>query len=311
MKKTKPAWSQKNSHVIIFSLMKKITELFQQKKHTFSFELFPPKTEQGYQKLLETIRLLAELEPDFISVTYGAGGGSREKTLDIVEHIQKTHEIIGVAHLTCVCHTTDEIKNILAEIKQRGIQNVLALRGDPPKDNPHWQPGVDHFKYSCELCQFICDHFQDYFGIGVAGFPEGHVLCPDREMDARYLKTKIDAGADYVITQLFFDNKDYFEYVQRLRKLGVNVRIIPGIIPITDYPGLINFCKVCGASVPQKIHEIFQPIQNDKTATLAQGIQWALRQCCELLQGGAPGLHFYTLNKVSPVDVILKEIRKT
>ena len=290
--------------------MKKITELFQQKKKTFSFELFPPKTEQGYQKLLETIHSLAQLQPDFISVTYGAGGGSREKTLDIVEYIQKTHTIVGVAHLTCVCHIKEEIKNILTEIKRRGIRNVLALRGDPPKDHPDWQPGVDNFQYSCELCQFIRDHFQDYFEIGVAGFPEGHVLSPDREMDARYLKTKIDAGADYVITQLFFDNQDYFEYVKRLKRLDVTARIIPGVIPITDYQGLVNFCKVCGASIPEKVHTIFSPIQNDKEATLKAGIEFAIEQCKELLAGGAPGLHFYTLNKVSPGDVILKEARE-
>ena len=290
--------------------MKKITEVFQQKEKTFSFELFPPKTEAGYQKLLETIGRLVELQPDFISVTYGAGGGSREKTIDIVEHIQKNHATIGVAHLTCVCHTKKEIKNILTEIKNRGIQNVLALRGDPPKDHPRWQPGPENFKYSCELCAFIRDLFQNYFGIGVAGFPEGHVLCPNRELDAQYLKTKIDAGADYVMTQLFFNNQDYFDYVKRLQKLGVTARIIPGIIPITDYNGLVNFCKVCGASVTEEVHKIFAPLQNDKEAALQAGIDFAVQQCRELLDGGAPGLHFYTLNKLSPVDVILKEARK-
>lgn len=290
-------------------VMKKITNLFQQKEKTFSFELFPPKTEAGYQKLLETITSLVELKCDFISVTYGAGGGSREKTLDIVDYIQKTHNTTGVAHLTCVCHTKEEIQKILNEIKARGIQNVLALRGDPPKDNPNWQPGADNFKYSCELCQFIRNSFGDYFGIGVAGFPEGHVLCPNRELDAQYLKTKIDAGADYVITQLFFNNQDYFDYVKRLRKLGVTSRIIPGIIPITDYNGIVNFCKTCGAGIPEEIHQIFAPLQNDKEKTLQAGIDFAIKQCRELLAGGAPGLHFYTLNKLSPVDVILKAVR--
>ena len=334
--------------------MKKLTELFKEKKLTFSFELFPPKTEQGYYRLLETIGQLAGLKPDFISVTYGAGGGSREKTLDIVEHIEKKHHIIGVAHLTCVCHTKDEIKKIIAEIKNKEIRNILALRGDPPKarlaipggppkarlaipggppkarlaipggppkarlaipgdppkDNPDWQPGRNNFKYSSELCAFIRKHFDDDFGIGVAGFPEGHVLCPDREQDARYLRMKIDAGADYVITQLFFDNKDYFEYVGRLRKLGVAARIIPGIIPITDYSGIVNFCKICGASIPRKVHEIFSPLADNKEATLQEGIQFAVRQCKELLDGGAPGLHFYTLNKVSPTDTILSQVRR-
>ena len=289
--------------------MKKVTEIFREKEHTYSFELFPPKTEQGFEKLLETINSLVQLKPDFISVTYGAGGGSREKTLDIVEHIQKNHATVGVAHLTCVLHTKNEIKKILEEIKSRGIHNVLALRGDPPKDNPGWQPGENNFKYSSDLCEFIRLNHQNYFGIGVAGFPEGHVLCPDREQDARYLKMKIDAGADYVITQLFFDNKDYFDYIQRLRSLGVGARVIPGIIPITDYQSIVNFCKVCGANVPLKVHEIFAPLKEDKEETLKKGTEFAIAQCRDLLRGGAPGIHFYTLNKVSPVDTILQAIR--
>ncbi len=183
--------------------MKKITELFQSKRLTYSFELFPPKTDQGYEKLLATIRQLVKLKPDFISVTYGAGGGSREKTFDIVQHIEKAHNTIGVAHLTCVCHTKDEIKKIVEEIQAKGIRNILALRGDPPKDNPNWTPGENNYKYSSELCAFVRKVFGDYFGIGVAGFPEGHILCPDRNQDAKYLKIKIDTGADFVITQLF------------------------------------------------------------------------------------------------------------
>jgi methylenetetrahydrofolate reductase (NADPH) len=290
--------------------MKKITEVFQNKERTYSFELFPPKTEEGYQKLLHTIHELSNLKPDFISVTYGAGGGSRDKTFDIVQHIQERHGLIGVAHLTCVCHTKEEIKHILEQIKGRGIRNVLALRGDPPKDNPNWQPGNNNFKYSCELCAFIRQHFRDYFGIGVAGFPEGHILAPDRETDANHLKIKIDSGADYVITQLFFDNKDYFDYIERLRKRGVAARVIPGIIPITDYQSLIRFCQICGATITPEIHRIFDPIQNDKDATLKAGIEFAIRQCRELLNSGAPGLHFYTLNKLNPTDIILSEVQR-
>lgn len=290
--------------------MKKITELFKSKALTYSFELFPPKTQQGYEKLLAAIGQLAQLNPDFISVTYGAGGGSREKTFDIVEHIQKKHHIIGVAHLTCVCHTKGEIKKIIAEIKEKKIANILALRGDPPKDNPHWQPGENNFKYSSQLCAFIRANYQDYFGIGVAGFPEGHILCPDREQDARYLKIKINSGADFVITQLFFDNKDYFDYVKRLRKLGVQNRIIPGIIPITDYHNIVKFCKLCGAGIPKKVHDIFAPLQNNPEAVLKEGIAFAIQQCRELLDSDAPGLHFYTLNKIHPVDKILSQVRK-
>jgi methylenetetrahydrofolate reductase (NADPH) len=287
--------------------MKKITNIFAHKGLTFSFELFPPKTEEGHVKLLNTIRLLCGLKPDFISCTYGAGGGSREKTLDLVAHIQDQYHIPSVAHLTCVLHTKNEIKGILSEMKARGICNVLALRGDPPRDNPNWKPGKDNFKYSWELVAFIREHFQEHFSIGVAGFPEGHILCPDRDQDARYLKNKIDKGADYVITQLFFNNKDYFDYVVRLRKLGVASRIIPGILPITDYAALVRFCSMCGSSIPQEVHDIFRPIADDPHKTLAAGIAFCIKQGRELIAGGAPGLHYYTLNKVHPVDVIIKE----
>ncbi len=290
--------------------MKRVPDLFLEKKYTFSFELFPPKTDQGYLKLIQTIAQLVTLKPDFISCTYGAGGGSRDKTFDIVEHIQQKHKTISVAHLTCVLHTKEEIKNILLDIKRRDINNVLALRGDSPKDNPNWTPTENNFKYSSELCGFIRQHFGDYFGIGVAGFPEGHILCPDREQDAQYLKIKVDNGADYVITQLFFNNQDYFDYVKRLRKIGVQTRIIPGILPITDYQNLVRFCQLCGATVTEEVKKIFEPIQEDKEKMLQAGIEFAIRQCQELLAGGAPGLHFYCLNKYHPVDVILKTVRR-
>lgn len=289
--------------------MQKLTNLFLNKTKTFSFELFPPKTPEGHEKLLHTIALLCNLKPDFISCTYGAGGGSRDKTLDIVEHIQKTHHVPGVAHLTCVMHTKNQIKNILTEIQRRGISNVLALRGDPPKDNPNWKPGVDNFHYSDELVSFMRQHFGDHFGIGVAGFPEGHILSTDIDEDAKYLKGKIEAGADFVITQLFFDNKDYFEYVARLRKLGVENRIIPGILPITDYNGLVRFCTTCGATIPQKVHDIFKPIASDPEKTIEAGIKFCIEQCKQLLTLGAPGIHFYTLNKIEPVKTILKSLR--
>jgi len=289
--------------------MKKVTQILEEKDLTYSFELFPPKTDQGYQNLLNTIDLLAQLKPDFMSVTYGAGGGNRDKTFDIAQHVQEKHNIVGVAHLTCVCNTKDEISAILEDIKSRNINNILALRGDPPVDNPNWQPSNENFKYSSELCAYTREKYGDDFGIGVAGFPEGHVLCPDKDKDAEFLKVKIDSGADYVITQLFFDNKDYFEYVERLKKIGVNVRVIPGILPITDYQGLKRFCGMCGTKIPKEVLEIFEPIQNDKDELVEQGIRFAIRQCKDLLANGAPGLHFYTLNKISPIDKILPEVR--
>ena len=288
--------------------MSKIIEIFSKKEKTLSFELFPPKTDLGYQNLLTTIEQLCALRPDFISCTYGAGGGSRDKTFDIAQLIQEKHQVTSLAHLTCVLNSKEEIKRILTDIKTRGIQNILALRGDAPQNNPNWKPGPENFQYSSQLCAFARRYFRNYFGIGVAGFPEGHLLCPDLEQDAQYLKMKIDSGADFVITQLFFDNDLYFSYVQRLRKLGVSARIIPGILPITNYKGLVNFTQLCGATLTDKIKNTFAPIQDDKDATQAEGIRFAVRQCRELLDGGAPGLHFYSLNKISPVDKILAAI---
>jgi len=289
-------------------VMKKIPDLLSQKQPTLSFELFPPKTEEGYKNLLTAIKELAALQPDFFSCTYGAGGGSRERTFDIAQHIQKNYRIPAVAHLTCVCNSREEIRTILLDIKNRGINNVLALRGDPPKENPDWQPGPENFKYSSELCAFIRHNFADHFGIGVAGFPEGHILCPDRELDAKYLKIKIDNGADFVITQLFFNNQDYFDYVQRLCKLGVRCPVIPGIMPIADYTGLVRFCQKCGTTITPEVRKIFEPIAENKEKVLAAGIKFTVRQCQELLAAGVPGLHFYTLNKIAPTAEIVKAL---
>ena len=289
--------------------MKRIKDVFDHQEKTYSFELFPPKTDKGYENLLKTIAQLCELGPDYISCTYGAGGGNREKTFDVVQHIEEQHHVIGMAHLTCVLNTKDDIRTIVEDIKSRGIRNILALRGDPPQDQPDWQPTDDNYKYSSELAAFIRANFGDYFGIAVAGFPEGHILCPDRERDAGFLKLKIEAGADFVITQLFFENKDYFEYSDRLRRIGVSVRVIPGILPITDYGALQRFCSLCGATVTDEVKKIFEPIQDDKEATVRAGVEFAIRQCKELLDGGAPGIHFYCLNKLHPTDEILKAVR--
>jgi methylenetetrahydrofolate reductase (NADPH) len=294
----------------MLNTMKKISEIFNPAKKTFSLELFPPKTSEGYEKLLTTIGLLAKLKPDFISCTYGAGGGNRDKTLDIVEHIQNTYHLPALAHLTCVSNTKDQIKSILDDIQGRGVQNILALRGDLPADNPNWQPTKENFRYAYELCAFIKKAYDDYFCIGVAGFPEGHLLCPDKEQDARYLNMKLTSGATFVITQLFFDNNHYFEYIARLKKLGVKDPILPGILPITDYHGAIKFCERCGTSIPKKVHELFAPIANDKEAVIRKGIDFCVNQCIELLKNGAPGIHFYPLNKIHPLDVILPRIKE-
>lgn len=285
--------------------MQKISNILKSKPKTISFELFPPKTPEGNLKLQDTISSLCQLKPDFFSCTYGAGGGSRDKTLDIVEFIQAQHKIPAMAHLTCVLHTKNEIKQILIEMKRRHISNVLALRGDAPKDAPDWKPGPDNFNYSCDLVKFIREEFGDFFSIGVAGFPEGHLLSKNKDDDARVLKAKIDAGADFVITQLFFNNQDYLDYIKRLKTINVHVPVIPGILPITDYNALIRFCNLCGASITEEIHNTFKTTADDLPTTIDKGIVFASNQCKFLLENGAPGLHFYTLNKISPTNNIL------
>jgi methylenetetrahydrofolate reductase (NADPH) len=288
-------------------MIKKITDIFKEKQRTYSFEFFVPKTEEGKVKLFETVKELAKLNPDFISVTYGAGGTSKESTMDIVNQIQKRFNITTMQHITCIGHSRQDIAVIIKQMQKNGVRNVLALRGDPPKGIDRWEPHPEGFKYSYELCRELLN-YPDAFSIGVAGFPEGHIDTPDKDTDTKYLKIKIDSGAQFVITQLFFNNRDYFTYVERLRKAGVTQRIIPGILPIVNYQKLINFCANCGATIPEEVHRIFKPLEGDDQATYRAGVQFAIKQCRELLVKGAPGLHFYTLNKVDPTKEILNSL---
>jgi methylenetetrahydrofolate reductase (NADPH) len=289
-------------------MLRKITDIFREEAQTLSFELFPPKTDKGRVQLPQTVAALAELRPDWFSVTYGAGGSTREHTMEIVIDLQERFGIPTMHHLTCVGHSPAELRDILARMKQHDIHNILALFGDPPQDDPGWQPAPGAFRYCYELIRHIRSD-NGFFSIGVAGFPEGHIDCPDRETDVRYLKAKLDAGADFVITQLFFDNQYYFDYVARARKQGVTARIIPGILPVTDYPALLRFCQRCGARIPQSVHDIFMPLDGNPPATYAAGVDFAVRQCRELLAGGAPGLHFFPLNKVEPAREIVTRLR--
>ena len=287
--------------------VRKISDILKEKKQTYSFEFFPPKTEKGREKLPETASILKELEPDWFSVTYGAGGATRETTTDIVDELQRRFGVPAMHHLTCVGHSEAELRAIIEEMKQRNIRNILALRGDAPEGIEHWEPAPDGLEYCYQLIKLIRS-YGDFFSIGVAGFPEGHIDCPDKETDSKYLKIKVDAGSEFIITQLFFDNKDYFKYLERVRKIGITVRIIPGILPITNYQTLLRFCNTCGATIPQRVHDIFRPLDGDTKATYEAGVRFAVEQCNELLEGGAPGLHFYTLNKIDPTREILSRI---
>ncbi len=289
--------------------MKKITDIFAEKEKTFSFEFFPPKTEKGMEKLHQIAESFASLKPDWFSVTYGAGGGTKELTLNIVDEFQKQFGIPTMHHFSCVGDSRDALAAKINEMKDRNIRNIFALRGDPPRGLDDWQPASDGCEYCYQLIEMIRKH-DDFFSIGVAGFPETHINCPDKDLDSKYLKKKIDSGGDFVITQIFFDNKDYFEYVDRLRKVGVTARILPGIMAITDYQKLVSFCKMCGANIPQKVHDIFAPLDGDEEATYKAGVDFTVRQCNELLEGGAPGIQFFTLNKLDPVREIMGKIKR-
>jgi methylenetetrahydrofolate reductase (NADPH) len=261
-----------------------------------SFEFFPAKTDEGERTLLDkTIPALRALNPDFCSVTYGAGGGTRDKTLAIVDRIQREQDLTAMAHLTCVNATRAQTAAVLEQIRALGIKNVLALRGDPPSGS-EFTKTEDGFEYAYELVKFIRETAE--FSIGVAGFPEGHVACTEgKHVDWHRLKDKIDQGADFVITQLFFRNSDYFECRDFLARLGVTVPIVPGILPILTTTQIKRFIALCGAGLPGNLIRELEKRGDDNEAVTQFGIEYATEQCEELLREGAPGLHFYTLNK--------------
>ncbi len=273
-----------------------------------SFEFFPPKTEEGDRILLEkTIPALRETRPDYCSVTYGAGGSTREKTLMIVDRIQREHGLTAVAHLTCVSSTREQIRELLGQIRNLGVRNVLALRGDPPGGG-EFQLTPGGFEFSSELVRFI--HEQDNFCVGVAGFPEGHIACKaGKHADWVHLREKIEAGADFVITQLFFDNADYYEFRDHMtRTHSVKVPLVPGIIPILSGSQIRRFTALCGARIPASLAKRLDELGNDDAAVAEFGVEYATRQCQELLRSGAPGVHFYTLNKAASTVRILKNL---
>jgi methylenetetrahydrofolate reductase (NADPH) len=273
-----------------------------------SFEVFPPKTEEGDRNLLEkTIPALMAAKPDYCSVTYGAGGSTRDKTLWIVDQIQKQHKLPAVAHLTCVDSTREQIGELLEEIRRLDVRNVLALRGDPPGGGD-FQITPGGFEFASHLVGFIRQ--QGEFCVGVAGFPEGHIACKEgKEADWRHLKQKVDAGADVIITQLFFDNRDFFEFRDHItRKLGVLVPIVPGIVSILSASQIKRFTAMCGARIPESLAARLDEFGNDDAAVAEFGIEYATRQCEELLHEGAPGIHFYALNKSRAMLRVLENL---
>ncbi len=278
-------------------------------KPAISFEFFPPKTEEGENNLFQkTIPELLKLNPDYCSVTYGAGGTTRDKTLEIVEKIQKDFNLTAMSHLTCVNATVEEVRAVILDAQSRGIKNLLALRGDPPGGKGDFQATEGGMEYSYQLVQLIREI--GGFSIGVAGFPEGHIACKEgKEVDWERLKKKIDCGADFVVTQLFFDNEDYFVFRDHLqKKLGVNCPLIPGVLPILNANQIKKFTELCGAEMPKALVEKLDKMADDPQGVKEFGIEYATQQCRELLDSGVPGFHFYTLNKSYSTEKIMKNL---
>ena len=273
----------------------------------FSFEFFPPKTPEGEANLYRALEALRPLAPDFVSVTYGAGGSTRSKTLEIVARIREEHELEAMAHFTCVGATVDELRSTLDEMAGLGVDNVLALRGDPPAGQSEWTQTEGGLRYSRELVELIAGNYG--FAIGAACFPETHIHATSAEDDLRYLKAKVDAGARFLITQLFFDNDLYFDFVERARAIGVDVPIVPGILPITGYGQLAKVTSLCGATIPDHVLEELDARREDEEAVAEFGVAYATLQCADLLARGAPGIHFYTLNRSPATRAILAALR--
>jgi methylenetetrahydrofolate reductase (NADPH) len=279
-----------------------IHDIFQAHPTTFSFEFFPPKTDEASEELFTNIAQLQALQPSFVSVTYGAGGSTRERTHDLVVRIQRETNLTAVSHLTCVCHTLAELNAILERYAASGIENILALGGDPPRDKPDYDRSQDAFRHADGLVS----HIKNWptppdprgFGIGVAGFPEGHPTTPNRLKELDNLRRKVAAGADYICTQLFFKNDDFYDFRERCELTGIHVPIIAGIMPITSKAGMIRMAELAlCARVPARLQRAIDRCGNDPDAVAKVGIHWATEQCRDLLDNNVRGIHFYTLNR--------------
>jgi methylenetetrahydrofolate reductase (NADPH) len=273
----------------------------------FSFEFFPPKTPEGERNLFTALAELKTLEPSFVSVTYGAGGSTREKTIEIVKRIRDEYGLEAMAHFTCVGATVEQLRETLEEMRAAGIDNVLALRGDPPAGEEAWRKTDGGLEYSRELVELISDGYP--FAIGAACFPETHIDAASPQADVEYLREKVRAGVDFLITQLFFDNSVYFDFVKRVRAAGIEVPIIPGVMPITRVGQVERMAAMCGASIPDGLRRELHARGEDPEAVLDFGVAYATLQCSELLAAGAPGIHFYTLNRSPATRAILSALK--
>lgn len=285
----------------------RIRELLATGRPSFSFEFFPPKTEEGSAHLLQTIESLSDLKPAYISVTYGAGGSTRDLTIDLVRRIKSQFGIETMAHLTCVGSDRDQIRSVVDRLAEGGIENVLALRGDPPKGQTEFQAVDGGFRYANELADFLRGNWG--LCIGGACYPEGHTEAVSLDADIQNLRKKVEAGAEFLVTQLFFDNQKYFDFVTRARQAGIGMPIVPGLMPITNVDQVQRFTKMCGASIPEPLLTELNQLRDSPEAVLSLGVAHATAQCLDLLAKGAHGIHFYTLNKSAATRTILTAIR--
>jgi methylenetetrahydrofolate reductase (NADPH) len=276
----------------------------------FSFEFFPPKTDDGVRVLFETVELLRPLQPGFVSVTYGAGGSTRARTVELVKRLKRETGIEAMAHVTCVGASRDEIAATLDEFAEAGVRNVLALRGDPPKGEASFRPHPDGFGHAAELVAFIRASPRRWdFCLGGAAYPEGHPETRDLEADLGHLKRKVDAGVDFLVTQLFFRNGAYDDFLARARAAGIAVPVLPGIMPFTNVEQVERFTATCGATIPPPLRAAMEVRRADPDAARDLGVAFASLQCQELLRHGAPGVHFYTLNRSSSTRAIVAALR--
>jgi methylenetetrahydrofolate reductase (NADPH) len=284
----------------------KIKEVFERREICLSFEVFPPKREGNFDELFPVIEELGEFDPDFISVTYGAGGSTRDLSIEIASRVKNECKREVLAHLTCVNATQDDIASTLDAFHHENIENILALRGDPPTGEAKFVPTAGGFRFANDLVSFI--RHRDSFSIGVAGYPEGHPEAPDRITDLKNLKRKVDAGADFIVTQLFFRNEDFFRFRERALSLGIIVPIVPGIWPILNYQQIRRIVSLCGATIPSRLGDKMEKLKDKAEEIEKYGIEYAIVQADELLHNEVAGLHIYSMNRSQPALQILREL---
>lgn len=274
-----------------------------------SFEFFPPKTEEGARQIIKTAQAIKEIRPDFVSITYGAGGSTRQRTLEYGELLHELFNFEVMPHLTCIGHSQDEIREILDRIKQRGFRNIMTLRGDPPKEDRSYHPHPGGFRYASELVRFIREEYP-CFCLGVAGYPEKHPEAPSMEEDLLHLRDKVNQGASFITTQLFYNNDYFYDFVSSCRELDISCPIIPGILPVLSLEQLKRFCGFCGASIPQALEEQLIQAQGNPSGEEEIGIEWAYNQVQDLLKNDVPGIHFYILNRSHAVLELMKHLER-